>query len=107
MEEICDFMVKRCDDVNRRINPDMEDDSTAIRHEIDNILKMWESLAENAKEGFWYGEKFMIKGPDGPGERLLKTFGTFRDDPAFETMTSMRNVDIMVPGSIIEWKGEN
>lgn len=107
VEEICDFMVKRCADVNLRVNPDMEDDSTAIRHEIDNILKMWESLAENAKEGFWYGKKFMIKGPDGPGERLLKTFGTFRDDPAFDTMTSMRNVDIMVPGSIIEWKGEN
>lgn len=106
VNEITDFMVKRCTDVNRRINPNMEDDANAIRSEIKEIIDKWEDLAENAEEGFWYGKKFMVNGPDGPGERLLKTFGTFREDPAFETMTSMRNVDVMVPGSIIEWKEE-
>ena len=49
----------------------------------------------------------MRTNPDARGERLLKVFGTFREDPAFETMTSMRNVDVMVPGSIIEWKEED
>ena len=49
----------------------------------------------------------MVKGPDELGKRLLKTFGVFREDPAFETMTSMRNVDVMVPGSIIEWREES
>ena len=106
VNEITDFRVKRCTDVNRRINPNMEDDANAIRSEIKEIIDKWEDLAENAEEGFWYGKKFMVNGPDGPGERLLKTFGTFREDPAFETMTSMRNVDVMVPGSSIEWKEE-
>lgn len=107
VKEITDFMEKRCTDVNRRINPYMEDDAEAIRSEMKEIIDKWEVLAENAKEGFWYGKRFMVKGPDGPGERLLKAFGTFREDPAFETMTSMRNVDVMVPGSIIEWKEES
>lgn len=82
----------------------MEDDSETIRSEMKEILKKWEELAQEAEEGFCYGKKFMLKGPDGPGQRLMKTFGTFRDDPAFETMTSMRNVDVMVPGSVINWK---
>lgn len=107
INEILNFMVKRCADVNRRINPYMEDDAEAIRAEMDEIINKWEELAENANEGFRYGKTFMVKGPDAPGERLLKTFGTFQDDPAFETMTSMRNVDVMVPGSIIEWEEEN
>lgn len=49
----------------------------------------------------------MRNNPDAQGERLLKVFGTFREDPAFETMTSMRNVDVMVPGSIIEWQEDD
>lgn len=60
-------MVKRCTDVNRRINPNMEDDANAIRSEIKEIIDKWEDLAENAEEGFWYGKKFMVNGPDGPG----------------------------------------
>ena len=104
VNKICDFIAERCADINRRINPYMEDDSETIRSEMKEILKKWEELAQEAEEGFCYGKKFMLKGPNGPGQRLMKTFGTFRDDPAFETMTSMRNVDVMVPGSVINWK---
>ena len=104
VNKICDFIAERCADINRRINPYMEDDSETIRSEMKEMLKKWEELAQEAEEGFCYGKKFMLKGPDGPGQRLMKTFGTFRDDPAFETMTSMRNVDVMVPGSVINWK---
>lgn len=84
----------------------MEDDSEAIRSEMKDILEKWEELAQEAENGFCYGKNFMMKGPDGSGYRLMKTFGTFPEDPAFETMTSMRNVDVMVPGSIINWKEE-
>lgn len=106
INRICDFIAKRCADINRRINPYMEDDSEAIRSEMKDILEKWEELAQEAENGFCYGKKFMMKGPDGSGYRLMKTFGTFPEDPAFETMTSMRNVDVMVPGSIINWKEE-
>ena len=100
-------MVNRCIDVNRRINPYMEDDSADLKKEMEDILEKWDDLAQDAKEIFCYGRKFMVKNPDASGDRLLKAFVTFREDPAFETMTSMRNVDVMVPGSIIEWKEDD
>ena len=107
IEDISGYMVNRCVDVNRRINPYMEDDSTDLKTEIEDILEKWDDLAKDAEEIFCYGRKFMMNNPDAPGERLMKAFGTFRKDPAFETMTSMRNVDVMVPGSIIEWKEDD
>ena len=103
IDEITDFIVERCKSVNHRVNPYMEDDSELVRQEIEDIFEKWQSLSDESDGTFFYGDKFMVKNPDGPGERLLKIFGTYRDDPAFETMTSMRNVDVMVPGSIIEW----
>ena len=103
IDEITDFIVGRCKSVNHRVNPYMEDDSELVRQEIEEIFEKWQSLSDESNGTFFYGDKFMVKNPDGPGERLLKIFGTYRDDPAFETMTSMRNVDVMVPGSIIEW----
>lgn len=104
VDDIVGYMVNRCVDVNRRINPYMKDDSADLKMEMEDILEKWDDLARNAEEIFCYGRKFMMKNPDASGERLMKVFGTFREDPAFETMTSMRNVDVMVPGSIIEWK---
>ena len=106
VKNICEYLINRCIDVNRRINPNMKDESAELRREMEEILDKWEDLAKNAADIFCYGKKFMVTGPEAPGERLMKTFGTYRDDPAFETMTSMRNVDVMVPGSIIEWKEE-
>lgn len=106
VKSICEYLINRCIDVNRRINPNMKDESAELRQEMKEILDKWEDLAKNAADIFCYGKKFMVTGPDAPGERLMKTFGAYRDDPAFETMTSMRNVDVMVPGSIIEWKEE-
>lgn len=103
IDEITDFIVERCKSVNHRVNPYMEDDSKLVRQEIEEIFEKWQRLSDESNGTFFYGDKFMVKNPDGPGERLLKIFGTYRDDPAFETMTSMRNVDVMVPGSIIEW----
>lgn len=106
VKEICNFMATRCVSVNHRINPYMEDDSESIIAEMNEILEEWESMAIKAGDSFCYGKKYMVKSPDGPGMRLMKTFGTYKDDNAFETMTSMRNVDVMVPGSVIEWNEE-
>ena len=85
----------------------MKDDSADLKREMEDILEKWDDLARDAGKIFCYGRKFMVKNPDASGERLMKVFGTFREDPAFETMTSMRNVDVMVPGSIIEWKEDD
>ena len=107
IDNITKFIIKRCKSVNYRVNPDMDDDSELVRQEVADILEKWQKLAEESNGIFFYGDKFMVKNPDGPGHRLLKTFGTYKADPAFETMTSMRNVDVMVPGSIIEWNEDD
>ena len=107
IDDIGRYMINRCVDVNRRINPYVEDDSDDLKKEMEEILEKWDDLARDAEEIFCYGRRFMVKNPDASGERLMKVFGTFREDPAFETMTSMRNVDMMVPGSIIEWKEDD
>lgn len=107
IDNITKFIIKRCKSVNYRVNPDMDDDSELVRQEVADILEKWQKLAEESNGVFFYGDKFMVKNPDGPGQRLLKTFGTYKADPAFETMTSMRNVDVMVPGSIIEWNEDD
>ena len=36
--------------------------------------------------------------------RLMKPFNTSRNDPAFDTMTSMRNVDSTVAGNVLIWE---
>lgn len=83
----------------------MIDDSSEIALEIDSVFEKWEQLAENFdEEHFYYGEKFLIKEPDDGEGRLMKPFNTSRNDPAFDTMTSMRNVDSTVAGNVLIWE---
>lgn len=102
-----EYIVRRASDISKRMNTEMCDDSAEIALEIDCIFEKWEQLAENFdEEHFYYGEKFLIKEPgDGEG-RLMKPFNTSRNDPAFDTMTSMRNVDSTVTGNVLIWEEE-
>lgn len=61
---------------------------------------------EEGYEGdhFFYGEKYMIKNPEEGVARLMKAYNTNKNDNAFDTMTSMRNVDISVGSSVLIWK---
>ena len=89
------------------MNSDMKDDSYEIALEIDSVFEKWEQLAGNYDEDhFYYGEKFLIKDPDDGEGRLMKPFNTSRSDPAFDTMTSMRNVDSTVVGNVLIWEEE-
>ena len=46
----------------------------------------------------------MIKNPEEGVARLMKAYNTNKNDNAFDTMTSMRNVDISVGSSVLIWK---
>ena len=46
----------------------------------------------------------MTKHPEDGEGRLLKVFNTSRSDTAFDTMTSMRNVDSSVAGNVLVWE---
>lgn len=101
------YIIARAASISKRMNSDMKDDSYEIALEIDSVFEKWEQLAENYDEDhFYYGEKFLIKDPDDGEGRLMKPFNTSRSDPAFDTMTSMRNVDSTVVGNVLIWEEE-
>lgn len=84
----------------------MDDDSAVIDLEIDCIISDWETLAGAYNENhFLYGEKYMFNHPEKDQGRLLKVFNSDRNDTAaFDTMTSMRNVDASVAGNVLIWE---
>lgn len=107
LTELKKYIIMRASDISKRMNSNMKDDSPEIALEIDSVFEKWEQLAENYdEEHFYYGEKFLLKGPDDGEGRLMKLFNTSRNDPAFDTMTSMRNVDSTVAGNVLIWEEE-
>ncbi len=106
LEKIRKYIMDRDASVTRRLHSGMLDDSEAISKEIDKIAEEWERIAENFDEDhFIYGEKYMVRRPEEGEGRLLKVFNTDRSDTAFDTMTSMRNVDASVAGNVLVWEG--
>lgn len=105
VSQLKDYIIHRAVEISSRLNSAMKDDAAEMADEIDMIFEKWEQLAENYdEEHFYYGEKFMAKTPDDGEGRLLKPFNTSRNDTAFDTMTSMRNVDSTVAGNILIWE---
>lgn len=105
-DEIETFLMKRSQSITSRLDNGMEDDSLAIKEEIEYFLERWEAAASQFSEGnFSYGEKFMVKHPEASQGRLLKSFNSDPNDLyALDTMTSMRNVDGTVPGNVLIWE---
>lgn len=100
-------IIERATDISNRTNPDMTDESLEIEEEIDLIFEKWEKLAENYDgKHFYYGGKFLFKEPSAGEGRLMKRFNANKNDPAFDTMTSMRNVDSAVIGNVLIWEEE-
>ena len=60
---------------------------------------MWKSAKQ-----LYFGRKFILKEPGKGEERLLRPYKEKCNDNARDTMTSMRNVDSSVTGSIIIWE---
>lgn len=105
IERITEYIVSRNRSINNKINPNMITDDDEIREEIRLLLEQWESLMEGYdSEHFYYGERFMVKPPDKESGRLMKVYNTNRYDPAFDTMTSMRNVDVAAGSSVVIWE---
>ena len=109
INEIKKLIIERAKKINDIMNPGANDESEILSEEIDNILEKWEELVKSDyhdAEKFVYGSKFMVKEPDKDKKegRLLKAFKTAKDDPAFDTMTSMRSVDTMVAGKLLIWE---
>ena len=105
ISKIRSYIVARDSSIISRMNSGMDDDSAIIAEEIDVIVDEWERIAEGfGEDHFIYGEKYMTKHPEDGEGRLLKVFNTSRSDTAFDTMTSMRNVDSSVAGNVLVWE---
>lgn len=104
IDKIVEFIVNRGNDVTRMVNPNMEPEGDEIKEEIYQFLTEWEQLEEGYKDNFFYGDRFMFSYPNEGQRRLMKPYNTSPYDPAFDTMTSMRNVDITVGSSIVIWE---
>ena len=105
VERITEYIVSRSRSITNRINPNMATEDTEIHDEIALLLEQWEELMNGYdSDHFYYGEKFMVMPPDKEDGRLMKVYNTSRFDPAFDTMTSMRNVDVSAGSSVVIWE---
>lgn len=111
IETIKDYITKRVDDINKRVSLQGAEDISEISSEIEDFFIYWEQLADeckkttNPKIPLYFGKKFLFNPPGESQKRLMRAFGSpGKDLDAKETLTSMRNVDTPVVGSIIVWE---
>ena len=105
IDNITDFLITRNNNIISMINPNMDSEEEDIRQEIGYIFEKWESLIDGYdEEHFSYGERYMVTPPNDGEARLLKVYNTSKFDRAFDTMMSMRNVDVSVGSSVLIWE---
>ena len=106
------FIIDRVTGINERSEGQAKDDVDEIRTEIKEFFDLWQSYVdecngENPSVPLYFGRKFMVNPPAGDTRRLLKQYNSAGKDNAIETLTSMRNVDTPVLGSIVVWGDNN
>ena len=107
IDSICDYITKREQSIMSRIYPDRNYDGRTTEEMLRQIFDSWETLSRRSGiNDFRYGFSFMPdkkKMKDDQG-RLLKPFYSKIKDNAFETMTSMRSIDVTIEGTVIKWE---
>ena len=110
IREIESFVIERVKGINARADGQAKDDIDEIRAEIQTFFDTWQNFVDecNGEEPsipLYFGRRFMVVPLAGGIRRLLKQYGSNGRDVAISTLTSMRNVDTPVTGSIIVWGG--
>lgn len=111
ISEIESFIIDRIEKINGRIKGLGSENIDQVRTEITAFFKRWQSYVTECYEKdpplpLYFGRRFMVNPPSEGERRLLKLYRTAGKDSAIETLTSMRNVDTPVSGSVIIW-GQN
>lgn len=109
IEQIEEFIINRIKKINNRNENALKDESQDVRGEIQEFIQMWQDIVDECqsakdKSSLYFGRRFMIKPPSSSERRLLKQFNSEGYDNAKETLTSMRNVDSQVNGTIVIWE---
>ena len=112
IKQIETFVTDRVTGINERSEGQAKDNVNEIRTEIEEFFDLWQSYVdecngEHPSVPLYFGRRFMVNPPAGDARRLLKQYNSSGKDSAVETLTSMRNVDTPVSGSIIVWGDNN
>ena len=112
LREIERYVIERVNGINSRTDGQTKDDIDEIRAEIQNFFDTWQEYVDECNGDdptvpLFFGRRFMVTPPAGGTRRLLKQYGSNGKDTAISTLTSMRNVDTPVTGSIIVWGDNN
>lgn len=112
LQEIERYVIERVNGINSRTDGQTKDDIDEIRAEIQNFFDTWQEYVDECNGAdptvpLFFGRRFMVTPPASGTRRLLKQYGSNGKDTAISTLTSMRNVDTPVTGSIIVWGDNN
>ncbi|WP_310603607.1 helicase-related protein [Anaerosporobacter sp.] len=108
IQDIEAFIINRIREVNDRSESGLRDDLDDVRLELQEFIGFWQELVdksqENGDKSLVFGRKYIVVPPAEGARRLLKQYNSPGKDDARETLTSMRNVDTSVKGSIVIWE---
>jgi hypothetical protein len=108
--EIQAYIVERIQKINIRADNAMRDDIDDVIAEMNLFFDEWQKVVDDcntigdAPLPYYFGRRFMVTPPSSGTRRLLKQYNSAGKDVAFETLTSMRNVDTQVNGEIAIWE---
>lgn len=109
ISEIQEFVLKRIKSINARSENQLKDDIEDVRSEMQEFFEKWQELVEECNQDggkipIYFGRRFMVSPPNSEERRLLRQYNSAGRDAAVDTLTSMRNVDAPVTGSVVIWE---
>ena len=108
--EIENFIADRIRSISARANNGMRDDIDDTCKEMTLFFDEWQKMVDDCNSvcdsplPLYFGRRFIGTLPSSGLKRLLKQYNSSGSDVAFETLTSMRNVDSQVNGEIVIWE---
>lgn len=109
ISEIQEFILNRIKSINARSENQLKDDIEDVRSEMQEFFEKWQELVDECnRDGgkilVYFGRRFMVSPPNSEERRLLRQYNSAGRDTAVDTLTSMRNVDAPVTGSVVIWE---
>lgn len=109
ISEIQEFVLNRIKGINARSENQLKDDIEDVRSEMQEFFEKWQELVEECNQDggkipIYFGRRFMVSPPNSEERRLLRQYNSAGRDAAVDTLTSMRNVDAPVTGSVVIWE---
>ena len=107
IREVKEYVIDRIKGIDARAETELKDDIADVEAEMQEFFDYWQDTINKAHEEsdtpVYFGRRYMVSPPPDGARRLFKQYNSTGKDDAKETLTSMRNVDTPVRGSVIVW----